>query len=79
MKPTMLSISHLAMRFGGITALDDVSFSLNQGEITSLIGPNGPGKTTFFNCCQGLYTPSRGQVQFNCPNHNGMAVAPMGL
>ena len=73
MTTAMLNISHLAMRFGGITALDDVSFSLQQGEITSLIGPNGAGKTTLFNCITGMYTPTLGQVHFKGKDITGMA------
>lgn len=63
MKP-MLQVSDIVMRFQGITALDHVSFSLQQGEITSLIGPNGAGKTTMFNCITGMYRPTAGQVRF---------------
>jgi branched-chain amino acid transport system ATP-binding protein len=73
MTTAMLNISHLAMRFGGITALDDVSFSLQQGDITSLIGPNGAGKTTLFNCITGMYTPTLGQVHFKGKDITGMA------
>jgi branched-chain amino acid transport system ATP-binding protein len=69
----MLTISNLVMRFGGITALNDVSFSVAQGQITSLIGPNGAGKTTLFNCVTGMYTPTSGQVQFNQADITGLA------
>jgi branched-chain amino acid transport system ATP-binding protein len=65
MSQALLTISNMVMRFGGITALNDVSFSLAQGDITSLIGPNGAGKTTLFNCITGMYTPTSGQVHFN--------------
>lgn len=73
MNTPMLTISNLVMRFGGITALNDVSFSLAQGQITSLIGPNGAGKTTLFNCITGMYTPTSGQVQFNQADITGLA------
>ena len=73
MNTPMLTISNLVMRFGGITALNDVSFSLAQGQITSLIGPNGAGKTTLFNCITGMYTPTSGQVQFNKQDITGLA------
>ena len=73
MSTPMLTISNLVMRFGGITALNDVSFSLAQGQITSLIGPNGAGKTTLFNCITGMYTPTSGQVQFNKQDITGLA------
>jgi branched-chain amino acid transport system ATP-binding protein len=65
MNSNLLEVSSLVMKFQGITALDDVSFSLKQGEITSLIGPNGAGKTTMFNCITGMYTPTSGQVSFD--------------
>ena len=49
----LLAVEHLTMRFGGLIAIDDLSFSANQGEITAIIGPNGAGKTTVFNCITG--------------------------
>jgi branched-chain amino acid transport system ATP-binding protein len=58
----LLSVEHLSMRFGGLTAVDDVGFSVRRGEITALIGPNGAGKTTLFNCITGFYKPSAGRL-----------------
>lgn len=58
----LLSIEHLTMRFGGIVAVDDLSFSVGRGDITALIGPNGAGKTTVFNCITGFYKPSEGRI-----------------
>jgi branched-chain amino acid transport system ATP-binding protein len=55
----------VTLRFGGVVALDDVSFTLNQGEIFSLIGPNGAGKTTCFNAMTGVYRPTSGEIRFN--------------
>ena len=72
MSKSMLTVSHLVMRFGGITALNDVSFSLTQGDITALIGPNGAGKTTLFNCMTGMYTPTSGQVHFKNKDITGL-------
>ena len=69
----MLSVSGLQMRFQGITALDNVSFTMDNGAITSLIGPNGAGKTTMFNCITGMYTPTGGQVRFDGEDITGMA------
>jgi branched-chain amino acid transport system ATP-binding protein len=60
----LLSVRGLTIRFGGIVALDNVSFDLRAGEILGLIGPNGAGKTTLFNCLTRLYTPSSGDVLF---------------
>ena len=72
MSKSMLTVSHLVMRFGGITALNDVSFSLTQGDIIALIGPNGAGKTTLFNCMTGMYTPTSGQVHFKNKDITGL-------
>ena len=58
----LLSVEHLTMRFGGLVAVDDVSFQARQGNITALIGPNGAGKTTVFNCITGFYKPSEGRL-----------------
>ncbi len=59
---TVLRVEHLSMRFGGLVAVDDLSFTARQGEITALIGPNGAGKTTVFNCITGFYRPSEGRL-----------------
>ncbi|ACY17878.1 ABC transporter ATP-binding protein [Haliangium ochraceum] len=58
----LLEVEHLTMRFGGLVAVDDVSFTAGRGEITAVIGPNGAGKTTLFNCLTGFYRPSVGRL-----------------
>jgi branched-chain amino acid transport system ATP-binding protein len=58
----LLQVEHLTMRFGGLVAVDDLSFTARNGEITALIGPNGAGKTTVFNCITGFYKPSEGRL-----------------
>jgi branched-chain amino acid transport system ATP-binding protein len=62
-KDTLLSVNALTMRFGGLTAVNAVSFEAKRGEITGVIGPNGAGKTTVFNCITGFYRPSAGAVR----------------
>jgi branched-chain amino acid transport system ATP-binding protein len=59
----ILDTQHLSMRFGGLVAVDDLSFSARRGEITAIIGPNGAGKTTVFNCITGFYQPSEGMIR----------------
>jgi len=63
-RPTdpILTVEHLSMRFGGLLAVNDVSFRAERGDITGLIGPNGAGKTTVFNCVTGFYKPSQGRL-----------------
>jgi branched-chain amino acid transport system ATP-binding protein len=60
--PTVLRVEHLTMRFGGLLAINDLSFTAQRGHITALIGPNGAGKTTVFNCITGFYKPSEGRI-----------------
>jgi branched-chain amino acid transport system ATP-binding protein len=60
----MLSVERVTRRFGGIVAVDDVSFDVNEGEIVGLIGPNGAGKTTMFNLITRLYKPDEGEIAF---------------
>jgi len=78
----LLSISGLSVRFGGIIALEDVSFEVQQGQICGLIGPNGAGKTTLFNCLSRLYHADSGSIHFegrpllDQPKH---AIAPLGI
>jgi branched-chain amino acid transport system ATP-binding protein len=55
----LLTVEHLTMRFGGLLAVNDLSFEARRGDITALIGPNGAGKTTVFNCITGFYKPTR--------------------
>ncbi len=61
----MLDVSEITKTFGGLTAVDDVSFSIDAGEIVGLIGPNGAGKTTLFNIIAGVLEPDSGHVVFN--------------
>jgi branched-chain amino acid transport system ATP-binding protein len=62
---SLLEVDNVSMRFGGIVALDSVSFNAEAGEIVGLIGPNGAGKTTAFNVITRLYTPDEGDVRFD--------------
>ncbi|MBR0798156.1 ABC transporter ATP-binding protein [Bradyrhizobium jicamae] len=61
----ILTVEHLMMRFGGIVAVNDLSFNADRRKITALIGPNGAGKTTVFNCITGFYRPSGGAIRLN--------------
>ncbi len=58
----VLTVEHLTMRFGGLVAINDLSFNVGRGQITALIGPNGAGKTTVFNCVTGFYKPTEGRI-----------------
>jgi len=64
----ILAVEHLSMRFGGLVAVDDLSFAAKRGEITALIGPNGAGKTTVFNCITGFYQPTAGLMRLTHPD-----------
>ena len=70
----LLAVRDVTMRFGGVVALDAVSFEMREGQIVGLIGPNGAGKTTLFNCVSRLYTPDRGDVLFE--GHSIIAETP---
>src|SRR5262249_53333656 len=69
---SMLIVSGLTKRFGGFTALNDVSFEVKQGEILGLIGPNGSGKTTAFNCISGALTPTTGSIRYEGMEVSGL-------
>jgi branched-chain amino acid transport system ATP-binding protein len=70
MSAPILRVEHLTMRFGGLMAVHDLSFTAERGQITALIGPNGAGKTTVFNCITGFYKPTEGRIalQFGAPH-----------
>ena len=79
---SLLNIQGLGISFGGLKAVDDVSFRVEPGEIVSVIGPNGAGKTTLFNMISGVYQPGRGSVSLNGTEVTGVApnrLAEMGL
>src|SRR4051794_3713061 len=61
----LLEVDNVTIKFGGLTALDQVSFNIQEGEILGLIGPNGAGKTTCFNVMTGVYQATSGQVRFD--------------
>ena len=69
----LLSVEGLGISFGGLKAVNDVSFTVEPGEITSVIGPNGAGKTTLFNMISGVYQPGQGRVVLGGENVTGMA------
>ena len=58
----LLEVEQVTMRFGGLTAVNALSFQARKGDITALIGPNGAGKTTVFNCITGFYKPTQGVI-----------------
>jgi branched-chain amino acid transport system ATP-binding protein len=62
MSDAILTVEHMTMRFGGLVAVDDLSFEARRGDITAIIGPNGAGKTTVFNCITGFYKPTTGML-----------------
>src|SRR5262249_24877108 len=68
----VLEVSHLRKSFGGITAVDDVSFDVREGEILGIIGPNGTGKSTLFNCVLGQLAPNAGEVRVDGRPTTGM-------
>src|ERR1700733_11033213 len=74
--PVLLDVGHLTMRFGGLTAVDDISFHAFDRRITAIIGPNGAGKTTLFNCLTGFYRASSGTMMLS---RGGSTTALAGL
>ena len=62
---SLLAANNLSLSFGGVHAVEDVSFSVNKGEVFSIIGPNGAGKTTLFNLISRIYDASTGSIRFN--------------
>ncbi len=71
---SVLEIDHLTIKFGGITALNDVSIRAGEWEIVGIIGPNGAGKTTLFNCITGFYQPTSGNVRYRSQEITGLPV-----
>lgn len=78
----LLEVENVVVRFGGIVALDGVTFDIPEGQIVGLIGPNGAGKTTLFNCLSRLYTPNEGDVRYEGKSILGMQanqIAALGI
>ena len=72
----VLTVDDITLRFGGLTALDQVTFDIKQGEILGLIGPNGAGKTTCFNVMTGVYQPTSGTIRFQGQSLQGLKRLP---
>ncbi len=82
MSEPVLEIRDLSMHFGGVRAVDRVSFEIREGDVFGIIGPNGSGKTTLINCITGFLRPTRGRVVFNGKDITGMdphRIASMGI
>jgi len=78
----LLDVRDVTLRFGGVTALQDVTFDVNDNELFAIIGPNGAGKTSIFNCLNGVYHPQEGTIQFDGAEVIGMrpsATAHIGI
>lgn len=67
----LLKLDHVTMKFGGLTAVNDVTLKIGANDLVAIIGPNGAGKTTLFNTITGIYTPTTGDVTFNQKNLKG--------
>jgi len=81
-KDTLIEVKNLSKHFKGLKAVDNVSFSIKQGEIVGIIGPNGAGKTTLFNLLTGFIKPDKGEIQFNGKNIFGWTpyrIAKLGI
>ena len=79
---TLLEVNGVTKRFGGLVALDNVSFTVESGEIRGLIGPNGAGKSTMFKNIAGFYRPEQGQIVYqgqNIAGLNASTIAEHGL
>jgi branched-chain amino acid transport system ATP-binding protein len=76
---SLLEVEHLTMRFGGLVAVNDLSFTARKEHITALIGPNGAGKTTVFNCITGFYKPSEGRLALRHESKTGEGVTDKEL
>ena len=74
----LIDVEHLTMRFGGLVAVDDVSFQAQPREITAIIGPNGAGKTTVFNCITGFYKPTVGRLTLRGGEHDYLLERMLG-
>ena len=79
MTETILSVRNMSMQFGGIRAVNDVSFDVKRGEILGLIGPNGSGKSTLFNCILGQLRPTSGHCEINGKPTDGIRPADLSL
>jgi branched-chain amino acid transport system ATP-binding protein len=78
----LLEVDSVTLAFGGVVALDDVTFSIDEGEILGLIGPNGAGKTTCFNVMTGIYRPTSGEVRFkgaSISGHKRYSITKLGI
>ncbi len=73
----VLSVEHVSMRFGGLVAVNDLSFQAGRGDITALIGPNGAGKTTVFNCITGFYKPTQRMLNLRHASGDTFLLEPM--
>jgi branched-chain amino acid transport system ATP-binding protein len=73
----LLEVEDLSMRFGGLVAVDGLSFTARAGEITALIGPNGAGKTTLFNCLTGFYRATSGRLLLHHPTRGDLRLERM--
>ena len=71
--PTLLDVSDISLRFGGVQAITGVSFTVNHGELFAVIGPNGAGKTSIFNCINGVYRPQEGSIRLDGTQLVGLA------
>ena len=74
----LLEVDDVTLRFGGVVALDHVSFTIRRGEIFGLIGPNGAGKTTCFNAMTGVYRPTSGEIRFHAGDRGSPGIAVSG-